>query len=86
MSVFDLCDTLSAGAWIFLHVSVSRLFFHMIGFFQPLTSTYMVLKLVVYIWLIVFQVHLFNIPWQDYTFGGQIQGALSSLQIRPAPS
>ncbi len=62
-----LRDTQSAGAWVFPQFNL----------FPPV-PTYTVLKWDVYIWLIVLHVHIFNIPWQDYTFLGWIQGVLSS--------
>ncbi len=45
---------------------------------QSRIPTYKVLKWVVNIWLIVFQVHVFSIPWQGYNFVGRMQGVLSS--------
>ncbi len=58
-----------AGAWFFSRfLTLSYLFSY---------------KWVVHFWLIVFQLHIYNVPLVRPPLVGQIQGVMSSLQIWP---
>ncbi len=51
-----------------------------LGFFPRFksASTYTVKKWVVYIWLIAFEVKVFHLPCQEYTFLARLLGVLTS--------
>ncbi len=86
MSVFNLCETHRQQVPYFSCALVfSRLFcLNMVPYFLYThktvlpVHTYVIMEWVVYFLLIAFQVHVFNIPCQDYTFVVRIQGVLFS--------